>query len=243
MKKLLIILGSIALILAIVFLILDEDLPQGEKGAKAEELTDKMFDRLNKTAWDSLPLIRWSFRGEHRYIWGKRNNLARIAWSDYKVFMDLNNVTGKAYKNGVLLEGDEADKTLEKAWSFWCNDSFWLIAPFKARDPGTTRKYVKLEDGLDGLLVQYESGGVTPGDAYLWALDSEGIPQYYKMWVSIIPIGGVKATWSEWKEFEGVMISTEHKMGPMEIPVTDIKAGNTLQDIGSEENLFSSLSY
>lgn len=241
MKKLLIILGSSVLVLVIAYLILDEELPKGEKGARAEQLTDKMFNGLNKPAWDSIPFISWSFRGSHHYVWDRNNDLVKIAWDDYEVFMKLNDVTGKAFKQGSELDGEEANKAIEEAWSFWCNDSFWLIAPFKARDPGTTRKYLKLEDGLDGLLVQYESGGVTPGDAYLWAITGDGIPQYYKMWVSIIPIGGVKATWSEWKEFEGVMISTEHQMGPMEIPVTEIKAGTTLPEIGQKHNLFSSL--
>jgi hypothetical protein len=49
-------------------------------------------------------------------------------------------------------------------------------------DEGTTRSLVKNEDKTNGLLVSYASGGVTPGDAYLWKLDANGLPQSYKMW-------------------------------------------------------------
>lgn len=241
MKKFLIILAFLALLIFIAFLVVDEDLPVAEKGPEAEELTDKMFASLNKPAWDSLAFIRWSFRDAHHYIWNKEKEQASISWDDYQVLMDLNEISGQAYQSGTPLTGSENDEALKKAWSYWCNDSFWLIAPFKARDPGTVRKYLKLDDGLDGLLVQYESGGVTPGDAYLWGISEDGIPQYYKMWVSIIPIGGVKATWDNWKKFESVKISTKHKLGPLDIPVGDIQAGKSLDEIGADTKLFSPL--
>jgi len=234
-------LGSLLAILLVLFLIADEKLPEGETGIQAEQLTDDMFASLNKPAWEDLDFIKWSFRGAHHYIWDKQENRAKISWEDFEVLMDLNEVSGEAYQAGSLLDGAERDEAIDKAWDYWCNDSFWLIAPFKARDPGTTRKYVKLDDGMRGLLVQYESGGVTPGDAYLWAIDDTGFPRYYKMWVSIIPIGGVKATWEKWKDFQGVMIATQHEMGPLKIPVEGIVVGNSLTKIGSDQDLFSVL--
>jgi len=241
MKKFLIILASLILLLFVGFLVVDESLPEGEPGSKAEELTDEMFAELNKSKWESISFIKWSFRDAHHYVWHKDLNRAKISWDDFDVYLNLDKVEGKAYKSGSLLAGTKKEEAIDKAWSYWCNDSFWLIAPFKARDPGTTRKYVPLSDGLEGLLVQYQSGGVTPGDAYLWALDKDGVPQYYKMWGSSIPIGGVKATWSNWKEFQEVKIATEHKLGPLNIPVENIQAGNSLEQIGLSENLFSKL--
>ena len=61
------------------------------------------------------------------------------------------------------------------------------------------------------------------------------------MWVSIIPLGGVKATWENWSNIQGVMIATEHEMGPLEIPIGDVKGGNSLTEIGSEPSIFSDL--
>ena len=87
--------------------------------------------------------------------------------------------------------------------------------------------------------MTYASGGVTPGDSYLWFLDNSGIPLKYKLWVKILPVGGVEATWEEWtKTKTGVSIATEHKLGSITIVINDLKAGYSLNDIGSKTELF-----
>ncbi|MGS0527908.1 hypothetical protein ACU8V7_24695 [Zobellia nedashkovskayae] len=96
---------------------------------------------------------------------------------------------------------------------FFNNDSFWLVAPFKVFDSGTQRSLVTLEDGSNALMITYSSGGSTPGDSYLWHLGPNGLPESYQMWVSIIPIGGLKATWDDWKIMEsGAFLPTSHKL-------------------------------
>jgi hypothetical protein len=155
--------------------------------------------------------------------------------------VDLNRVNGRVEKEGRDLEGEELEEAIQTAWSNWCNDSFWLNAPVKATDPGTIRKVVETESGDRHLLVQYGSGGVTPGDAYLWILDEKYLPEAFKMWVSIIPVGGVEATWSGWKSFDGAMIATEHKMGPLEIPISDVRTGDSPADFELPDDYFTSL--
>jgi hypothetical protein len=84
-------------------------------------------------------------------------------------------------------------------------------------------------EGNDALLVTYTSGGSTPGDSYLWMVDSNFVPTSYKMWTSIIPIGGVGASWSTWKKTEaGILLPKSHELSlfGMEIPMDDIKAYN-----------------
>jgi hypothetical protein len=58
------------------------------------------------------------------------------------------------------------------------------------------------------------------------------------MWVSIIPIGGLEATWEDWKEFEGAMLATSHKLGPVEIPVGNIKTGRSVEEFGVDPKAF-----
>jgi len=74
------------------------------------------------------------------------------------------------------------------------------VAPYKIFDPGTERRIVNYKN-KEALLITYtRSGGTTPGDSYLWILNEKFLPTSYKMWTRIIPIGGVSATWSDWKK-------------------------------------------
>ena len=107
------------------------------------------------------------------------------------------------------------------------NDSFWLVAPYKIFDEGTERSLVSLEDGSQALLVTYTSGGSTPGDSYLWLLNENEIPYAYKMWVKIIPVGGVEASWDHWTKMEsGAYLPKSHKMGPITLSMGDVRGFN-----------------
>ena len=86
------------------------------------------------------------------------------------------------------------------------------MAPYKVFDAGTERRIVNYKN-KDALLITYRSGGTTPGDSYLWILNEKFLPTSYKMWTSIIPICGISATWSDWKNTEaGIKLPTQHKL-------------------------------
>lgn len=219
----------------------NQPIPEATHDQKAELMADKMLNAIGIDAWNKIPFIQWSFRQKHHYIWDKQHDLAMIKWDDIEVKMDVKTEKGKAYKEGVELTGEEADEALKNAWSYWCNDSFWLNAPSKVHDGGTTLSVAKLEDGSDGLMVKYNSGGVTPGDTYLWALDDNGLPKYFKMWVSIIPVGGVKATWTDWKTLDGAKIATLHEMGPMSITIDNLAVADSITELGLDKNYFEEI--
>ena len=113
---------------------------------------------------------------------------------------------------------------IDKALKNFNNDSFWLVAPYKVFDQGTQRAIVELKNGTNGLLVTYNSGGTTPGDSYLWILNENGFPSAYKMWVSIIPIGGLEASWDDWLVTQsGAFLPKSHKLGPLTLSMGDVK--------------------
>ena len=222
--------------------IMSKDIPTGESGPVAKALADKILNRLNKPAWDSLQYVSWTFfRGEHHYVWDKMNNKAIVTWPENKVILDLNDWFNQSYaynEEGTMREEQDRQAALKTAWSFWCNDSFWLYAPYKLRDQGIKRSLIT-EDGKQGLLVSYESGGVTPGDSYLWWVDDTGLPTSYDMWTSIIPIKGINATWTNWEKLAGgSMVAKSHKLGPLEMSLSNIKAGSTLESVGSNRDAF-----
>ena len=84
---------------------------------------------------------------------------------------------------------------------------------------------IKQKNGPDALLVTYISGGNTPGDSYLWQLDEQGIPISFKMWVQIIPVHGISASWEQWITTEsGAKLAGFHKLLFLDIIISSIQA-------------------
>src|SRR5690606_137362 len=130
-------------------------------------------------------------------------------------------------KDNKAVMGTAREKLIKKARSFFYNDSFWLVAPFKVFDPGTERSIVSLKDGKQGLLVTYTSGGDTPGDSYLWTLQPNGFPVSFRMWVSIIPIGGIEVGWDAWQVTEsGAFLPGKHRIGPITLDIGNVRGYN-----------------
>lgn len=232
MKKFLLIALSVILLSIVGFLILDKPLPEGKPGPNADALARRVMNAVNHSAWQNTSVIAWTFPGGHQHLWDKDRHIARVVWDDYEVLVDLDSVSGQAFRNGQRVsDTEEENKLVSTAWEYWVNDSFWLNAPNKLFDPGVERSLVQLENGEDALLVTYTTGGATPGDAYLWLLDKNDLPRAWKLWVSIIPIGGVEFSWEDWQTLEsGARIATFHD-GLLDIKLEDIRAANRVEDL------------
>lgn len=215
--------------------------PEGKQGEEAERLAKKMLEAVGNKEWVNTEWVSWDFPGGHHYVWNKKRSLVYVSWKKNEVYLviDERDKSKVLQKGKPVVDGNRKD-LIEKAWKYFCNDSFWLAAPFKIYDEGTSRAIVPSKKGKNLLLVSYDSGGVTPGDAYLWELTDEGMPLNFKMWVSIIPIGGVKATWSNWiTKSNGVKFSTKHKLfWVINLTLKNIKTGNSFKNIGWETDFF-----
>lgn len=227
-----IVFGALLLLLVlagILYAVYNEPLPKGIRSKNADELAMKMLTALNYKAYKDTRFLEWSFaNGKHHYRWDKDTDTVFVAWGDHKVKLDLK-VPAKSSvaKDKTPLEGQEKEKLIKKATSFFNNDSFWMVAPFKVFNPGTERSIVTLKDGTQALLVTYTSGGDTPGDSYLWKLRPNGFPISFKMWVSIIPLGGIEASWDDWQVTEsGAFLPNKHCIGPITLEIGDVRGYN-----------------
>ena len=220
--------------------VFSEKMPEVNPSKAADELAIDMMNSLGKAGWDTLALLQWSFKDKHHYLWNKQNNKAIIKWKDNIVLLDLNDLSGRAWKNESELFGKDKDKLLKTAWKYWCNDSFWMFAPFKVMDPGTVRTLVDLTNMVSkGLMVTYLSGGVTPGDSYLWILNENNEPTGLKMWVSIIPLKGLYFSWENWLALpEGVLLSTAHHSRFASNEMTNVKSGQYSSELGYDIDPF-----
>ena len=233
MKRFLKIVGLLLLLLVLGGIIYGwtkhEPLPEGVAGKEADVLAQKMLTALNQNAFENTQVLEWSFRnGKNHYKWNKELGICEVKWDDVQINLNLSRLQkSKVLRAGESLSESKSKKLIEKALGFFNNDSFWLVAPYKVFDNGTQRKVVTLDDRGKALLITYTAGGSTPGDSYLWLLNENGFPNSYKMWTSVIPIGGVAATWDDWLVTEsGAFLPKSHEMGPITFSMGDVKGYN-----------------
>ncbi|WP_159023800.1 hypothetical protein [Formosa sp. L2A11] len=234
-KKILKICGGIIVFLTLPTLLFfgylyvryDEDLPQGTPTKEADIVAKKMLDALDYKAYQKTSYIEWTFNKRHHFKWTKNADFCEVYWKNVRVDLQLNAPnTSKVLVNDAHITGEEAQEYIDKAVEYFNNDSFWIVAPYKVFDAGTTRSLIPLEDNKEGLLITYASGGSTPGDSYMWLLDKDYKPTAFKMWVSILPLDGLEASWSNWTTTEtGLQLPQSHQLIFMGLEITDIKTG------------------
>jgi hypothetical protein len=228
MKKLLKIVGITLLAIVLsgfVFVwIQSEPLPEGNPSVEADRLAEQMMGSLNYQAWQDTETVSWTFKGGHHYEWNKAEDIVKVKWDSHEVTLNTKTQSG-IVANGQNYSAEEIDELTQTAIDYFNNDSFWLCAPFKAFDPGTERSIVTLSGGQTGLKVTYNSGGSTPGDSYVWILNENHQPTAVKMWVSILPIGGMEFTWENYQTLpSGALIAQDHiAFGFLNIELTDIQ--------------------
>ena len=194
LRFILILLVGLFILMGSTIYFLHENVPIGTPGSEADLLAVKMEEAINKPAWNNIRWVSWTFPGEKVYVWDKYRQFLLVEWGGKRVIMNLKNKEGKAWQENQAVSGNTAAKFIKTAWENFCNDSFWFIAPTKAFDKGVKREMVIMPSGEKALKVIFQDGGVTPGDTYLWEFDQKtNLPASYKMWVKIIPIGGIKS--------------------------------------------------
>ena len=208
----------------------------------ADEVARAIEKAIHKDDWDNTQWISWTFPGNRQHLLDRERGYAEVKWGDYKALIDVNTQKGIVYHNDGIVEGKLGDSLIQRAWGTHINDAFWLNAPAKLYDEGTQRSLVQ-RDGDTLLKVEYTTGGVTPGDSYIWHFDENFQPTAWEMYVSVIPTPGAKSTWENWVTLEsGARIATHHynEVGRL-TEIKGVKSGNSYKDFGREEDPFSKL--
>lgn len=235
--------AALAATYGVLVLVWRHPLPEGREGPEADAMARALEKALGGPAWARTGAVRWTFRTRHQHLWDRQRGFARVRWREADVLIDLTTRKGRAYRNQREVLGPEADALVQKGYAFWANDSFWLSAPFKLFEPGTRRAAVTLPDGRRALKVTFGTGGVTPGDHYLWILGDDGRPTAWRMWVSVLPIGGLETSILEWKTLPtGAQVAARHKLvGLLPVDLTDLAAAETLSALEPGADPFSLL--
>lgn len=131
----------------------------------AQILADLVMDALGgEKAWESTRFLafRWVVtRGENQtpvsrsHAWDRFTGRYRVEYEGrgkhHVALFNLNEIrpdsalgkipVGQAWVNGEKLAGAAADSALARAYSIFVNDSYWLLMPFKWRNPGVHLTY------------------------------------------------------------------------------------------------------
>jgi hypothetical protein len=186
-------------------------LPKGIPGPAAEQLAQKMLAGADFDKWQATAAVSFTFRGGDKIFWDRKRKLTEVVIR--KKLVQFSEVSGKS----VCFEEerrvfDECSEMTETAIKRFYNHTFWLNPAFHISSPGAERALVSENQ----LLVSFKSGGSTPGDSYLFTLDEEGKIAEMRMWVSILPIKGARAVFSNYvKTQTGVRVALNHEVASL----------------------------
>jgi hypothetical protein len=205
--------------------------PTADPKVRAEQIAGQVMDALGgQRAWDALPGLRWSFgvsqndtiRSERRHSWNKQTGQHRVegvnrAGQKFVIFHAVGDTTqGRAWVDGVAIEGDSLHKLVKRAEALWINDTYWMLMPYKLRDPGVTLTWAGDttidQHTFDRLALSFANVGMTPGDQYwVWV---DRLDRRVKRWDMVLE-GDVPPpatyTWEDWAQTDGLWFPASHR--------------------------------
>ena len=211
----------------------------------AETLAAQVMEALGgEEAWQTTRFIRFNFADFRTHHWDKHTGRHRLEFKDraghhHVVLHNVVSHQGKAWRDGARLEGEELAQVLEAARAAWINDTYWLLMPYKLRDPGVTLALDGQEtiDGVayDKLHLSFAGVGLTPGDQY-WAYIN---PQTHLMdrWAYVLQSfeDGQEPTvwdWTGWQRHGDIMLASGRKnpASGRELPLAGIAVLESMPD-------------
>jgi len=229
MKQMSIFLGAALLLLIIAC--------QSPTGAPAVEATAKPATKLQGTgdsasialatkvmeanggqqAWEDTRYIRWNFFGSRIHTWDKQTDdlVIKGIKDNFDIKMNLRTNKGTVNYAGVeYVQPDTLKKYIGLGRDMWNNDSYWLLMPFKLRDPGVNLKYLG-ETPFRGLPnvhqieMTFESVGSTPENRYIIFIHPETyrVVQWQFFPTRNDPEPRFATSWSNYQQFGNIWLS------------------------------------
>ena len=170
--------------------------------------------------WSKVKEIRFTFEVEAdgktvasaKHNWNVRAGTDEVTWKDKHAVVDL--------------KSPPQDGDGKAAYARWVNDSYWLLAPLKLRDPGITSKAEGTKEinggSCDTLRLSFGQVGLTPTDQYVLYVDPQ--TKLLRAWDYTPKEGaGMQATWEKYEKFGGLNLSTEHHFNGKTIKFTGVE--------------------
>lgn len=176
----------------------------------ADEWAQRVVERAGIDAWNDGRRLAFTFNVERpdgsrvsaKHDWDLRSGIDTVTWEERTVSINV-----------WQFDPDAASEEEQAAFRRWTNDTYWLMAPLKLRDPGCN--VADLSEGeMEGetytrLHLSFDDVGLTPGDQYVLYVDEEGRVRYW----DFMPDEERKSTWrwEGYETFKGLTLATERK--------------------------------
>ena len=212
---------------------------------KAVAVADRVMQALGgQEAWSATHYLRFDFavdRGgktiaRRTHTWDKWSGRYRVEGKDKEgkdlvVTMNLNPREGQATLAGVPLDGTGLKSALDTAYGWWVNDTYWLLMPYKMRDPGVTLalagRETKGADSWDKVLLTFDNVGLTPKDRYWVFVNTKtGLVDRWEFVLKGEKTPPATFEWKGWKAYGKIQLADD-RVSPKDgtriyFPVLDV---------------------
>ena len=170
-----------------------------------------------KENWDKVHYLKWNFFGRRTLYWDKWTGDVRIEQPSRKLLLlsNINTKQGHAYRDGKEITlPDSVTYFMDRAYKILINDSYWLIMPFKLKDPGVNLTYIgTAKDSANHecylLQLTFNKVGVTPENKYHVWVDRK--TYLVSQWAYFDKFTDTTAeiinSWGDYKWYQNVLIS------------------------------------
>lgn len=202
----------------------EESQPQRDAGSEDEPSADALARRVAEKAGDPYQCDKLAFSfvyevaGEEkirrRHVWWPKKGELEVTQGETTV--RLRNLHDHALSNLADAPDEHADtwsdvapesdpERAARAWKWFVNDSYWLLAPSKLFDPGVDREL----DEEGRLVLTFDDAGLSPSDRYTLSVDRER--DVVTEWHYELQSGREgTASWEDYESFGPLHLSTRH---------------------------------
>jgi hypothetical protein len=195
---------------------------------KAAALADRVLEALGGAdAWNATRYLRFDFavdqKGEtvvrRAHTWDKWTGRYRLEaktreGEPYVVLMNIDTKQGDAWLAGRALDGEERRKFLDQGYGAWVNDTYWLLMPYKMKDPGVILALDGEEkeagQAWDKLRLTFDNVGLTPKDKYwAWVNRETGLVDRWDFVLKGEDTPPASFHWKGWRSFGKVKLADD----------------------------------
>jgi hypothetical protein len=210
---------------------------------RAVKIADDVMKALGgKQKWDALPGLRWSFgasihdtvRTTRRHSWNKMSGWHKVsgktaAGDQFCIVHKVGTTEGRAWMNGTPIQGDSLQKLIARGERIWVNDTYWMLMPYKLRDPGVMLAFdgEKQLDGktYDVLSMTFDHVGQTPGDHYwVYVNRANHRVEHWEMVLQGDAPPPEAYSWADWVQTGGLWFPTAHRQDKTNVFTRDVEA-------------------